>query len=1533
MLQPRIQNPYAVFMVQQSEMLSYTYERNPADPRIVHNMTIATDEFGNVLQSAVISYGRKTADTSLLPGEQAAQSHMHIVYTVNNVTNKIDDGVNYHLPLGYESVTYELTGITPATVDHFVISEVKNGFEQAAPIAYEALPTAANKEKRLIKQARSLFLKNDMTGPLPLGVIESLVLPYQSYKLSLTPGLRDFIFGSKVSDALLLNEGKYVHFNDDNYWIASGTQMYDAANFYQVTGMTDPFGFTTQIVYDSNYHFFVQKTIDALNNESGVEGFNFRILSSYLMKDMNDNRNGVRMNELGMVTSTFVMGKEGENKGDLFDTASVEASENDRPSQLLEYDVFRYANTGKPNFIKKTIQETHHYESLQTGKPVISQISYTYLCGNGKEVMQKKQAEPGIALQENADGTVTLVDTTPDLRWIGNGRTILNNKGKPVKQYEPYFSVTFEFEDAKELVERGVTPVITYDSAGRVIRTDMPDGTFTKVEFDAWMQRSFDQNDTVLQSQWYSDRITAPVPAIATPEEVDAAGKAEAHANTPAVTYLDSLGRGFLMIANNGPGGKYKTTTDNDIEGNMRSVTDARGNVVMQYKHDMLGAQLYHTSMDAGERWIINDVMGKLLRSFDSRSHVFRYEYDSLHRPVKIFMRLGEAAEINTEKIIYGETVLNGKTNNLLGKPYQLYDAAGVVTNTAIDFKGNRLSGSRQLLKNYKDTADWNVLTSADTEPTVFATLGSFDALNRPIQMQTADGSVVRPVYNEAGILNQVFVSIKGMAETQFVKEINYDAKGQRINIVYGNDTATTYQYNPKNFRLTQLVTTGKNGTDLLQQLQYTYDPAGNITTCKDQAQQTIFFNNTVVNPSATYTYDAIYRLIEASGREHIGQNQPPSPHDEFRTNLPMPGDGTAMRNYSQSYQYDAVGNILQMIHAAGAGSWTRTYDYETASNRLTGTTINNTTESYSYDAHGNIQSLFHLSSLTWNYKDQLQQADLGGGGTVYYVYDSSGQRVRKVIERQDGTKEERIYLGCFELFRKTDSTNAIKEQTETLHIIDDSRRIAMVETKTVKNGLPAGEQLVRYQYSNQLGSTSLELDSDGTVISYEEYHPFGTTAYQAINAAITAAYKRYRYTGMERDDETGLEYHSARYYLPWLGRWLSADPIGLDGGINLYAYCDNRVIIANDPSGNLIWFIVIGTTLFLLMDDAQPANAPGFKRQLTPEQREQNRIEIDSLRKAIAYEKAAREARQPRVEWIPVDTQPRHSDWDMPVKGAIMAATAGMGGGATTLATRLVGKGLLAETAGLATFGAANSVGLKGYDDIKRGEISSFGDYAVVAVQGAVSAIVVGHSIKLLSKIIPGSKAKGIKLFDNPKNPVIVQLSDDEITSLSAQALSKQTGYPIVKLEPGSLEGVDQAVAIGHGTVGKQLAAELPPGLGASGVQINGASLGAEAYAEALHAAGWRGGQLVLGSCRTGLCNVFGSVYGADVANELGALSAPTTTKAPMGDVDFLGGVPKVTPQNGIPEVITTDAAGNAVRLAPGKGWVTNTATMQRTN
>jgi RHS repeat-associated protein len=132
---------------------------------------------------------------------------------------------------------------------------------------------------------------------------------------------------------------------------------------------------------------------------------------------------------------------------------------------------------------------------------------------------------------------------------------------------------------------------------------------------------------------------------------------------------------------------------------------------------------------------------------------------------------------------------------------------------------------------------------------------------------------------------------------------------------------------------------------------------------------------------------------------------------------------------------------------------------------------------------------------------------------------------------------------------------------------MDQGHRFVTVETRNdINDGTE--EQLVRYQLHNHLGSAALELNGAADVISYEEYHPFGTTAYQANNGAIKSAAKRYRFTGMERDEETGLEYHGARYYLSWLGRWLNADPVGIGDGVNLYQYCHDNPAMKSDKGG-----------------------------------------------------------------------------------------------------------------------------------------------------------------------------------------------------------------------------------------------------------------------------------------------------------------------------------------------------------------------------
>jgi RHS repeat-associated protein len=666
---------------------------------------------------------------------------------------------------------------------------------------------------------------------------------------------------------------------------------------------------------------------------------------------------------------------------------------------------------------------------------------------------------------------------------------------------------------------------------------------------------------------------------------------------------------------------------------------------------------------------MLNDVAGKPIRAWDSRGHNFTTTYDALRRPVEQTVRgtiaNGEAApdprtlgrDFVVDRIEYGESLANAEALNLRTRIYRHFDSAGVATNAkldtngkpteAYDFKGNLLRSTRRLATLYREIPDWSQNPPPQLDAESFEGSTRYDALNRPIQSIAPHSSltraqhpnkinVIQPVFNEANLLERVDVWLERAAEPAAlldpnnvapspvgVANIDYDAKGQRQRIDYKNGASTFYSYDPLTFRLTQLLTKRKaaNFPDddpqpaiagwpgrQVQNLHYAYDPAGNITHIQDDAQQTIYFRNLRVEPSNDYTYDALYRLIQASGREHLGQangapNPPTSPDafNAFHARLDHPGNGNAMGTYIERYVYDAVGNFLQMQHRgsdpAHAG-WTRAYDYLEpsliedgsggaplkTSNRLSRTTLNPNganppqVEPYQHDAHGNMVRMPHLGgslpgpNMHWDYKDQLRQTDLGGGGAGYYVYDASGQRVRKVWEKAPGLTEERIYLGGFEIFRKHGGpigANTATLERETLHVMDDKQRIALAETRTLDTTGDdrAPRQLIRYQFGNHLGSASLELDEQAQIISYEEYAPYGSSTYQAVRSQTETA-KRHRYTGNERDEESGLYYHGARYYSACLGRWTRVDPKWLIDAINVFAYARNNPAKFIDPSG-----------------------------------------------------------------------------------------------------------------------------------------------------------------------------------------------------------------------------------------------------------------------------------------------------------------------------------------------------------------------------
>ncbi|MCC6140601.1 MAG: toxin [Nitrospira sp.] len=1314
-VQPQGMNRHAVFLVTESEAITYNYEldlRQTApvpDPRIAHTLNLRFDAYGRAVQTVVVVYPRLAPyedPAGLLNPEQrdlirGVQQERHLAYTETYFTGELPEDPHRHrLPVPCEVCTYELTGadsldgFSPGANGYFTLDDLRGfmlsdrlssqGAKPVIALAYHEQPRsqdASKAHKRLVEQVRMLYWNDDLTGPEPFGTHAWLGLPYETYKLALTRDLLDTVFGAHLTPDVLasLNTAAISGYTPgnalssaltDQWWMRSGIAGFsiDAArHFYLLEKYTDSFGYTTTVDYDP-LDLYIRSSSDALGNRASIARFDYRVLAPVEMIDLNGNRSAVCIDTLGLVVASAAMGKGDGTEGDDLtgfddDLANPPVSDmqtfcTDRVMNeprarawlnratarfVYHFGESRNANgavTGwetRPAGACGIVREAH--ATAPGGADSLLQVTLECSDGSGNVLMKKIQAEP-----DSEGGPV---------RWIINGLTVLNNKGKPVKQYEPSFSTKgFGCEPPPAF---GVTPLIYYDAAGRVVRTEMPDGTFSRVEFSPWQVKSFDASDTVLESRWYGDRHPLPhdrpLPRdpmtgelTATPDQ-RAAWLATQHAGTPSHIHLDSLGREVIAIAHNRTNGiddAYLTFTKLDAEGKPLWIRDARGNLVMQYLtpakanddasnvmpanaapcYDIAGNMLFQHSMDAGDRWMLVDAAGKPMLAWDlndtgtgtpTHTRLYRTEYDALHRPAAQWLAVDTAAPIMVERYEYQDAVVPD-VHNLNGQLIRHYDPSGLVEIIRRDFKGNVQDVQRTLAKDASaSVVDWEGNPAGKLETETYVQLTEHDALNRMTRQENwhlrgGAGAVYRPTYNERGALKSETLTLRG-AVTNAIEDIRYNVKGQREYLKVGNGTVTQYDYDEKTFRLRQMRTTRPGNAaefprlrsnlangNVLQQLLYTYDPVGNIAEIEDQAYKPVFFSNALIKPKSLYEYDALYRLIQATGREN-GATGGAASHIEGttpETDFPIT-DPAALRAYTQIYAYDQVGNITRMAHQAGAtGSWTRDYAYafedpaQPASNRLwrtwegggnwdSGSAINKT--DYLSDTHGNMLNVANVApgqQLQWDHRDMIERLDCIGGGLAYYQYDSGKQRTRKrIVNQSGGGYWERIYLGGYERYRRYNggSTTPV-EEIESHHLFEGEQRVLLVEDVLATNRTHADGRayktgpLYRYQYSNHLGSACLELDHAAAIISYEEYHPYGTSAYRVVQRDSEAPAKRYRYTGMERDEESGLSYHTARHYLPWLGRWGSVDPAGLAEGTNRYCYAKANPVSRTDMAG-----------------------------------------------------------------------------------------------------------------------------------------------------------------------------------------------------------------------------------------------------------------------------------------------------------------------------------------------------------------------------
>lgn len=1252
---------HAVVRVDPAETITFHTERDDGDPRIAHTLTLDVDEFGTVTQAISAVYPRRveysppeeleTALGTTLDAIRAAQAQTLITYIETEVTNEPGTTGPYRLAVPKASRTFEVIWKSPPVDRFFRLSdfEAVPGLSGANDLPYHATPATGSEapalQRRLLEASRTYYWNDALNGPRSLGSIGPLALPFETRVAAFTDAHLDLIYGARIPSTtaispaetradLFAEAGGYL-LEDGIWWARSGAARPSDSDFYQPTAFFDPWHIDTlagtpaptgTVTYDT-HKLFVVEAEDILGNAT-VAAHDYHLLAPKEVTDPNQNRVRGRFDALGRVVETYALGKESADEGDLWPASGV----TEKPGAIFSYSLTSSTpatfSPSAPVWARARLRTAHRGDGFEE--------SVVYSDGFGRELLTKTRVEP--ATPGGAD------------RWVGSGRTVFNNKGLPVKKYEPYFSPSDAYEAETALGSaglQGVTPILRYDPLGRLIETELPDGTVSRVEFTAWEEVHHDANDLVVGSAWAAERD----PLAATDPRKKALNRALAHRGTPTRVYLDTLARPVVSVADNTTFGGaltlYATRVTLDIQSRQLEVIDALGRRAQWQGFDMLGRALWTrmqdasggpgsasgstipSALDTAVGRVLPDVGGQTLRKWTERGYEFRDTYDELRRleTVKVRRRddpslattliTPEEGWVMTEYLAYGEAHSSAADQNLRGRVWKVHDQAGRVTSVAHDFKGNLLESARQVAKVYNTAINWGAVPgAADPDATAaalletesFTTTNQYDALNRVVSTTTPRSShtgaqrthaqVLRYTYNIAGLLTHLesdFGEAPSVETKIFVESITYSARRERLVLNYGNGKTTRYTYDARTFRLARLVTGLE--TAPLQDFNYVYDPVGNITTIDDNADQSAFISGTgVVSPDNDYVYDSIYRLIEATGREHPGLLQPDETDYGPTRTLPHPNDTQALVRYTEEYTYDAVGNIREIWHGEGETTrWRRNYDYETTTdgNRLLGTSLPGDDEdeysaTYEYDAHGNMVAMPHLPTMDWNPYEELQHTVKGAGSTnteLWFQYDASGQRVRKIVEHYHEVDEERVrflveerlYLGGAEVHRihRGDGTDdTVEWEVQTLSVMDGEQRIALVEARTIQSSgggtiteVTPRDARVRFQCGNHLGSASLELDDDGDVVSYEETHPYGTSAFVVERSGEDDEPKRYRFTGMERD-ESGLQHHGAREYVPWLGRWISCDPVLAECVSGAYAYCRNSPVVTTDIDG-----------------------------------------------------------------------------------------------------------------------------------------------------------------------------------------------------------------------------------------------------------------------------------------------------------------------------------------------------------------------------
>ncbi|MCP2243377.1 RHS repeat-associated core domain-containing protein [Lentzea aerocolonigenes] len=791
--------------------------------------------------------------------------------------------------------------------------------------------------------------------------------------------------------------------------------------------------------------------------------------------------------------------------------------------------------------------------------------------------LTRATAPPGTDGKVRANGPVTQI-TSPNGRWVKftydsanppRVKSIEDNIGRRVSYtYDPTGHLetvtdvrggttryTWENGLLKTITDaRGIRFLLNdYDAKGRVKQQTAADGGLTKFEYvesgDAIVETKVTDAREHVRRFTFNDRgsVLTDTKAFGTPLGQTTTNEYEAD-GVRLKASVDPLQRKTTYVYDANGQVKEKTVLAGTAEARtekwerngphaeLTKYTDTYNKDTI-YELDSRGA--VKSTTDPVNRKTINEVNEKgLVTKVTNPGNKFTTVDYAGYDPVRNVDELGRVSTSGFDA---------------LGRPVLATDPRGATTETSFTATGEVAAVvdplGRTTAYEYDPNGNRRKVTDGRGGETIF----DFDRMDRVEKMIDPLGKIDQAEYDPNGNLK------KRTSRGGIVTEHDYDELDRRKESRFGSESTTTFGY------------------DLGNRLKRTEDSAAGVATTEYDGLDRIK-SETTAHGSVSYeygrtvrdrtmtvpgrapvrhVYDAIGALSEVQqggvvvtsvSRDVVGRPE----------RVGAPGTGL-----SQTYVYDDAGRTKSITYRSGASVLgDLAYDYDEAGRPTT------TRGSYSramlpeqfgvatYDATNRIRTIGAtpvrhdpdgnliddgIATYTWNARGQLA-AESAPGTTASFAYAADGRRQARTI---NGVTTNYLY----------DGVNPVQEK------VNGAVTATMTSAGTDGFQLRELDGHIRRYLTDRMGSTVALVDNAGLGASYA-YEPFGRTYVAGDDKG-----NPYRFAGRE-DDGTGLYYNRARYYSPGLQRFLSEDPIGFDGGINLYGYTGNKPTTLTDPMG-----------------------------------------------------------------------------------------------------------------------------------------------------------------------------------------------------------------------------------------------------------------------------------------------------------------------------------------------------------------------------